>query len=94
MQLRERLFQKEEVMNNENAIFEISRLKFKGNGMILPIPLYSKATKIVLMSLKTLILYKKKPTLYKKIKAVFRENKVAIKKMFIYLFWLYMGEKF
>eukprot|EP00347_Sterkiella_histriomuscorum_P016615 403352508 len=92
MQLRERLFQKEELMNNENAIFELSRLKYKFN--VLPVPLFAKSAKIVMRSLKQLSVYKQRESTYLKVKNVFKSHLSRIKKIFIYLFWIYMGEKF
>lgn len=50
MQLRERLMQNIELMNNDNAVFEINKIKFKSNN-VLPIPLYSKAEKILMRAL-------------------------------------------
>ena len=92
MQLRERLFKKQELMNNENAIFEISKLKYK-NGE-LPIPIYAKASRIILYSFKTLLIESEKPNLCYKIRRVFKTKIIDVKKMLVCIFWIYMAQKF
>jgi len=81
-------------MTNENAIFEISRIKFRKDSQVLPIPLYQKTKRIIFMSLKTLKVYQSKPETFYQIKNVFKNGLVLLKKMLICLFWLFLGSKF
>ena len=79
-------------MTNENAIFEISRLKYRNNA--LPVPLFNKSRKIVFKSLKNLLIYRERNNFYHEIKNVFKSNINRMRKIFVYLFWIYMAEKF
>jgi uncharacterized membrane protein len=58
-------------------------------------PLYSKSSQFIKHAFKSLTMYNDNYPLYKKVKTMLvTNNLVKLRKIFIYMFWLFMAMKF
>lgn len=79
-------------MDNDNAVFELNKIKFKNNE--LPMPLFNKAHSFINTSMKQLKLVRDNNKLYEWLKRMVQSQMTGMKKIFIYVFWVFMAQKF
>ena len=71
------------------------KLDTDANGkIVLPIPFFQKSVKYVDKGLKTLLYKKTKKNIYKKIKSLVKSENVRVRKLAIYLIWLFISDRY